>query len=94
MTEPLYPYDPAEALSDPESVAIFMADAFETGDPAYIAKAFGVAVRAKGAIRVAERFGDIELNRSFGENGDPTLRTMLAVMQALGVDITAKPHGY
>ncbi|MEC9294453.1 MAG: transcriptional regulator, partial [Pseudomonadota bacterium] len=28
----------------------------------------------------------------FSEQGNPTLKTMLAVMRALGMDLTAKPH--
>lgn len=32
-------YDPATALVDDEEIAVFMADALETGDAAYIAKA-------------------------------------------------------
>jgi probable addiction module antidote protein len=33
-----------------------------------------------------------QLYRSFSEQGNPTLKTMLAVMRALGVDMTVKPH--
>jgi len=33
-----------------------------------------------------------QLYRSFSEQGNPTLKTMLAVMRALGVDMTAQPH--
>ncbi|TQI47891.1 transcriptional regulator, partial [Pseudomonas aeruginosa] len=32
------------------------------------------------------------LYKSFSERGNPTLKTMLAVMRALGVDLTARPH--
>ncbi len=48
MTEKLTTYDPASALVDDEEIAFFLADAFETGDAAYIAKAVGVVARAKG----------------------------------------------
>jgi DNA-binding phage protein len=47
MTKKLTNYDPAAALVDDEETAFFMADAFETGDAAYIAKALGVVARAK-----------------------------------------------
>jgi len=30
------------------------------------------------------------LYRSFGENGDPTLKTTTAVMNALGIELAAK----
>ena len=47
MTRVLYDYDPSAALDSDEAIAVFMADAFETGDSAYIAKALGVVARAK-----------------------------------------------
>ena len=31
-----------------------------------------------------------QLYRSFSENGNPTLKTTLAVMKALGIEMTAK----
>lgn len=46
-------YDPALALVDDEDIAVFMADALETGDAAYIAKALGVVARAKGMTQLA-----------------------------------------
>jgi len=51
MTEQLYDYDPAAALESEEAIAVFLADALETGDSAYVAKAFGVVARAKGMAR-------------------------------------------
>lgn len=57
MTLALYDYDLAVALDSPERIALFMADAFETGDAAYIAKALGVVVRAKGMAVVADETG-------------------------------------
>jgi Probable addiction module antidote protein len=33
-----------------------------------------------------------QLYRFFSENGNPTLRTTIAVMKALGMELTAKPH--
>lgn len=94
MAEPLYDYDPAVALESPKAIAVFMADAFETGDAAYIAKALGVVARAKGMTDIAKETGlsREQLYRSFSENGNPTLKTTLAVMRALGVDVTAKLH--
>jgi probable addiction module antidote protein len=94
MSEPLYNYDPAAALDSPEAISVFMADALETGDTAYIAKALGVVARAKGMTELARETGlsREQLYRSFSEKGNPTLKTMLAVMRALGVDMTAKVH--
>ena len=94
MIEKLTTYDPATALVDDEEIAFFMADAFETGDAAYIAKALGVVARAKGMTEIAKKtgFSREQLYRSFSERGNPTLKTTLAVMRALGVEMMAKPH--
>jgi probable addiction module antidote protein len=50
MIEKLTTYDPAVVLVDDEEITFFMADAFETGDSAFIAKALGVVARAKGML--------------------------------------------
>lgn len=50
-------YDPANALVDDEEIAVFMADALETGDSAYIAKALGVIARAKGMSTISQQTG-------------------------------------
>lgn len=94
MAEKLSTYDPAIALVDNEEIAVFMADAFETGDAGYIAKALGIVARARGMSQIASETGlsREQLYRSFSENGNPTLKTTLAVMKALGIDMTAKIH--
>ena len=92
MAEKLTTYDPAEDLSSNEAVASFMAEALETNDADYIAHAPGVVARAKGMAQIAAQTGlsREQLYRSFSENGNPTLKTTLAVMKALGIELTAK----
>jgi probable addiction module antidote protein len=94
MSEKIYDYDPAAALESEEAIAVFLADALETGDSAYIARAMGIVARAKGMTDLARETGlsREQLYRSFSEQGNPTLKTMLAVMRALGVELTARPH--
>ena len=69
-----------------------MAEAFKTNDTAYIAQALGVVARAKGMAQIAGQTGlsRKQLYRSFSEKGNPTLKTTLAVMKALGIELTAK----
>ncbi|WP_454121231.1 addiction module antidote protein [Kosakonia sp. Marseille-Q7440] len=88
----LTPYDPAAALVNDEAIAVFMADALETGNAAYIARALGVIARAKGMTDIAAETGlsREQLYRSFSEKGNPTLRTTLSVMKALGIELTVK----
>ena len=94
MSEKIYDYDPAAALDSEEAIVIFLADALETGDATFIAKAMGVVARAKGMTALASETGlsREQLYRSFSEQGNPTLKTLLAVMKALGVDLTARLH--
>ena len=81
MSEKLTPYDPAEDLNSDQAVADFMAGAFETNDPAYVAHALGVVARAKGMTQIANQTGlsREQLYRSFSAGGNPTLRTTLAL---------------
>jgi probable addiction module antidote protein len=80
------------ALVDIAEIAFFMAEALETGDVSYIAKSVGVVARAKGMAGIAEETGLFreQLYRSFSEDGNPTLKSTLAVMKALGIELTAK----
>jgi probable addiction module antidote protein len=92
MKKKLTTFDPAEGLTSDEAIAAFMADAFESGDAGYIAHALGVVARAKGMAQIAGQTGlsREQLYRSFSERGNPTLKTTLAVMKALGIELTAK----
>lgn len=92
MDEKLTSYDPAEDLGSDEAVAVFMEEAFKTEDSAYIAHALGVVARARGMTQIARETGlsREQLYRSFSQNGNPTLRTTIAVMKALGMELSAK----
>lgn len=94
MAKKLTNFDPAEGLTSDKAIAAFMADAFASEDAGYIAHALGVVARAKGMSQIATQTGlsREQLYRSFSENGNPTLKTTIAVMKALGVALTAKVH--
>ena len=86
-------FDAAEYLDTPESQADLLADAFDSGDATYIAHALGVIARARGMTTVARDAGVTReaLYKALSEKGDPKLSTLLGVMRALGVQLTAKP---
>jgi hypothetical protein len=44
-------FDPADYLKGDKAIAIYLAEAIETNDPAYVAPALDVAARAKGRRR-------------------------------------------
>lgn len=93
MSEQLTRYDPPAALDSAEAIAIFMADACETGDAGYIAKAIGVVARAKDweDIAAQTRLSREQLYRSFSGQGHSTLKTTLAVLKALGLKSAIRP---
>lgn len=82
MTEVLTNYDPAEDLDTPEAISVFVNEALKTGEAAYIAHALGVIARAEGMDGIAREAG-------LSDEGNPTLKTTLAVMKALGISLTA-----
>jgi probable addiction module antidote protein len=92
MKEKLTNYDPAEDLGSDEAIAAFMAEAFQTNDAGYISHALGVVARAKGMAQIAHQTGlsREQLYRSFIAQGNPTLKTTLAVTSALGITLSAK----
>jgi probable addiction module antidote protein len=94
MIEKFTKLDPAAMLETDDDLAVFMTDAFETGDAGYIAHALGVVARAKGMRQIARDTGlsREQLYRTFSDAGNPTLKTTLAVTKALGIDLTAKSH--
>jgi probable addiction module antidote protein len=86
-------FDPAEYLDDSESIAAYVSDALESGDPAFIADALGVVARARGMSEVAREAGVSResLYRALSADGNPEFATVLRVMQALGLQLAAVP---
>ena len=95
MTEMLTDFDPADHLTSDQAIVDFMSDALATNDPSYVAHALGVVVRARGQTDIADRtrLSRVQLDRSFRAGGDPTLRTVLALLDSLGLRLAAKPAG-
>lgn len=93
MPETISLFDSAELLTSREAIAAFMSDALASSDAGYIAHAVGVVARAKGMSQIAEDAGlsREQLYRSFSHQGNPTLKTTLAVLQALGIELVARP---
>jgi len=93
MVHTLSNYDPASALLTPEAVQEFIFDAFESGNAAYIAHALGIAARSEGMSKIATKTGLAReaLYKSFSKDGNPTLKSAIAMMDALGLSLTAKP---
>jgi probable addiction module antidote protein len=83
-------WDPVEHLAEVEDQIRYLEAAFEDGDPAVIAAAFGDVARARGMSGIAKGAGVTRdaLYKSLTKDGDPRLSTLMGVIKALGVKIT------
>jgi len=86
-------WDPSEHLSTTEDMAHYLEAALEDGDSAVIAAALGDIARSKGMAYIAETtgLGRESLYKSLSESGNPEFSTVLKVVQALGLKLTAEP---
>jgi len=86
-------WDAADYLDSDEAIFAYVEAAFEDGDPSVIAHALGNVARARGMTGVAKEAGVTReaLYKALTENGDPKLSTLLGVLRALGLSLSAKP---
>jgi probable addiction module antidote protein len=93
MTLETMAYDTADYLTTDEEIAAYLDAVFEDGDPALVAHALGVVARAKGMSEVAQSAGlsRESLYRALSPNGNPEFGTVLRVMKALGLRLSAIP---
>jgi probable addiction module antidote protein len=84
-------WDAAEHLKSDADIAAYLNAAFEDGDPALIAAALGDIARAKGMTAVARSagLGRESLYKALSPDGRPELATIMKVVQALGLKLTA-----
>jgi probable addiction module antidote protein len=82
-------WDPAEHLDDDEAMALYLDAAFAEGDSTLIAAALGDIARAKGMSDIAQKTGLAResLYRSLSPEGNPEMRTILKVMDALNLKL-------
>ena len=87
-----YPYDSADYLDSAEAISAYLEAAFEEDDPAFITHALGVVARAKGMTEVARKTGlsRESLYKALSAEGNPEFATILKVMSALDLKISAR----
>ena len=91
MAEKTLPFDEANYINNREDQAELLADAFESGDLGYIANALGIIARARGMSQVARDAGVTReaLYKALSGDGDPKLSTVIGVVKALGLKLSA-----
>ena len=92
MALKVYPFDPAAHLESEEDILFYLEAAMEGNDPKHIASALGDVARSKGMTAIAKKagVGRQALYNALSENGNPTLETLAAVLDALGLELSVK----
>jgi probable addiction module antidote protein len=86
-------FDAAEYLDNPEVIAAYLTEAFETDDPEFISTAIGDVARAKGMTAIAEETGlsRASLYASFDGVTKTEFNTVRKVLDALDVKLVVAP---
>ena len=87
------PFDPADYLSSEADIVDYLKILMEDGSPQEIARAIGDVARSKGMSEIARKsgLGRQALYNALSENGNPTLETLTAVLDALGLQLSVQP---
>lgn len=85
-------FDEADFLKTDEDIAAYITEALATGDAALITYALGVIARTHGMTRIARETGlsRESLYRALSADGNPEFLTVLKIMEALGLRLTAE----
>ena len=88
------PFDVTKFLDDDETIAAFLTDTLNTGNPAYINRAFGDVARARGMTDIAKQTGVKReaLYRALSETGNPQFTTIMQVIKAMGLRLSVVPR--
>lgn len=92
-TTTTYDWNPSEHLETREQMAHYLEAALEEGDSDVIAAALGDIARSKGMLSIAEStgFGRENIYKSFSKEGSLKFLTVLKIVDALGLKLTAVP---
>jgi probable addiction module antidote protein len=86
------PFDAANYLHTQEDILYYLEAAMEGNDPKHIASALGDVARSKGMSEIARKagVGRQALYSALSESGNPTLETLVGVLNALGLQLTVQ----
>ena len=87
------PFDPSKYLDDDAAVALYLDEALATNDGGVVAACLGDVARARGMTQLAKDAGltRASLYKALSADGNPELSTVLRVLQALRLKLTAVP---
>jgi probable addiction module antidote protein len=85
-------FDPARYLRDDADIAAYLTQVIEEGDAGELAKALGVAARARGMAQIAQTagIGRESLYKALRADASPRFDTIAKVCKALGVRLVVQ----
>ena len=89
----LVPFDAARYLTNDAAIAEYMSAVLESDDPDLLLLALSDVARARGMAEVAKAagLGRESLYKALAPGAKPRYETVMKVVRALGVQLTAKP---
>ena len=95
MKTKLYKWNIEDSLKTPEDRAAYIEAAMEENDPEFMTIALGDVAKAEGMSKVARKAKVTRENlyRACAPGGNPTIATMMRVLNALGLTIRVAPVG-
>ncbi|UFZ03235.1 putative addiction module antidote protein [Bradyrhizobium ontarionense] len=86
-------FDAAEHLRTAAARAEYLNIVLADGDPTEVRDALNLVARAQGMSQVAKAAGVTRegLYKTLGENGNPEFATVLRIIAAMGIRLTAEP---
>jgi probable addiction module antidote protein len=86
-------FDAADYLNTEERQVAYITAALETGDADFVRDAIGLVARARGMGDIAKNAGlnRESLYKALGETGNPEFSTVMRVLHAMGLTLSARP---
>ena len=85
-------FDAADYLDTEEHQVAYITAALETGDANSVRDALGLVARARGMGQIAKNAGlnRESLYKALGETGNPEFSTVMRIVRALGLTLSAR----
>ena len=86
-------FDAADYLDTEERQAAYITSALQSGDADFVRDALGLVARARGMGEIAKkaRLNRESLYKALGQTGNPEFGTVMRIVRALGLTLSAHP---
>ncbi|RUU56472.1 addiction module antidote protein [Mesorhizobium sp. M2C.T.Ca.TU.002.02.1.1] len=87
-------WDAAKFLDTEEDIVAYLDAVMEEGDLSFLCKALGDVARSRGMTEIAKKTGMSResLYKALSEKGNPSLSTVAAVLEAMGLRLSVAPR--